>query len=209
MKYDIQAKLYRISILLEILVGVSIAVAIGMSLIGLIADIHPIQLIADPDSLQGYLTTAMTIIIGVEFVKMIFSHSIDSVVEVMLLAVARQMVVEHTSPFENLMAVSSVALLYVVRKFLFIRQLDEVPSHPDSLIRDFLGKNIKHHSSKPQVSPAESAASVSHVSSGADNSHTGLSPEVSDNLRGPFESREPSHAVKAAQKAEEKEAAVH
>ena len=62
MKYDIQAKLYRISILLEILVGVSIAVAIGMSLIGLIADIHPIQLIADPDSLQGYLTTAMTII---------------------------------------------------------------------------------------------------------------------------------------------------
>lgn len=140
MKYGIQEKMYRVSILLEILVGVSIIVAIAASLIGLVWDIQLGGLVRQPDSLQSYLKIAMTIVIGIEFVKMIFSHSIDSVVEVMLLAVARQMVVEHTSPLENLLAVASVALLFVVRKFLFVRQLDEAPSHPDSLLRSFLGK---------------------------------------------------------------------
>lgn len=156
MKYGIQEKMYRVSILLEILVGVSIIIAIAASLIGLVWDIQLGGLVRQPDSLQNYLKTAMTIVIGIEFVKMIFSHSIDAVVEVMLLAVARQMVIEHTSPLENLLAVASVALLFVVRKFLFVRQLDEAPSHPDSLLRSFLGKKeAEAHSADPSDAAAD------------------------------------------------------
>ena len=75
---------------------------------------------SSPDSLQAYLTTAMTIIIGVEFVKMIFSYNINTVIEVLLLAVARQMVVTHTSPLENLITILSVTLLFAIRKFLYV-----------------------------------------------------------------------------------------
>ena len=56
---------------------------------------------------------------------MITSYTIDSVVDVMLLAIARQMIVEHTSPQENLLAVLSVGVLFVIRKFLYISRLDK------------------------------------------------------------------------------------
>lgn len=130
MKYTIQTKLYRIAIRLEILVGLCILVAIAAATFGLLVDIRLPEIVSSPETLQSYLTTAMTIIIGIEFVKMIFSYNIDTVVEVMMLAVARQMVLTHTSPTDNLITVISVALLFVIRKFLFIRQLDHVHAEP-------------------------------------------------------------------------------
>ena len=42
----------------------------------------------------------------------------------MLLAIARQMIVEHTSPIENLIAVLSIGILFVIRKYLYISRLD-------------------------------------------------------------------------------------
>ena len=57
---------------------------------------------------------------------MLCTHTIDSVIDIMLLAIARQMITEHTSPLENLFAVISIAILYLVRKFLYIKQLDKI-----------------------------------------------------------------------------------
>ena len=103
LKDTIQNKLYRIAIRLEILVGLCILVTIAAATFGLFLDIRLSAIISAPEMLQSYLTTAMTIIIGIEFVKMIFSYNIDTVVEVMMLAVARQMVLTHTSPTDNLL----------------------------------------------------------------------------------------------------------
>ncbi len=138
LKDTIQNKLYRIAIRLEILVGLCILVTIAAATFGLFLDIRLSAIISAPEMLQSYLTTAMTIIIGIEFVKMIFSYNIDTVVEVMMLAVARQMVLTHTSPTDNLLTVISVAFLFMIRKFLFIRQLDHVHAEqPDSLFPFF------------------------------------------------------------------------
>ena len=145
MKYTIQTKLYRIAIRLEILVGLCILVAIAAATIGLFLDIHLSDIISTPETLQTYLTTAMAIIIGIEFVKMIFSYTIDTVVEVMLLAVARQMVLTHTSPIDNLITIISIALLFVIRKFLFVRQLDHVHAEQsESLLPPFRRKGYKN-----------------------------------------------------------------
>ena len=142
LKDTIQNKLYRIAIRLEILVGLCILIAIAAATFGLLLDIHLSAIISSPEMLQSYLTTAMTIIIGVEFVKMIFSYKIDTVVEVMMLAVARQMVLTHTSPTDNLLTVISVAFLFMIRKFLFIRQLDHVHAEqPDCLFPFFKRRN--------------------------------------------------------------------
>lgn len=144
MKYTIQTKLYRIAIRLEILVGLCILVAIAAATFGLFLDIRLPAIVSNPETLQSYLTTAMTIIIGIEFVKMIFSYNIDTVVEVMMLAVARQMVLTHTSPIDNLITIISVALLFVIRKFLFIRQLDHVHAEqPETLLPLFKRKDSK------------------------------------------------------------------
>ena len=70
------------------------------------------------------MSDACLIIIGIELIKMITSYTIDSVVDVMLLAVARQMVVEHTSPLENMLTVLAVGALFMIRKYLYISHLD-------------------------------------------------------------------------------------
>ena len=56
---------------------------------------------------------------------MITSHSIDAVVDVMLVAVAREMIVEHTAPLENLLTIVSVGILFAIRKYLYVSRHDQ------------------------------------------------------------------------------------
>ena len=97
------------------------------------------------------MSDACLILIGAEMLKMITSYTIDSVVDVMLLAIARQMIVEHTSPQENLLAVLSVGVLFVIRKFLYISRLDK---------RRELEKKKKEDKQKDEAQPAAVQESV-------------------------------------------------
>ena len=65
------------------------------------------------------LDSAMTLAIGVEFIKMLCKHTPATVIEVLLFAIARQLVVMHTTPLENLITVVSIAILFAVRKYFF------------------------------------------------------------------------------------------
>ena len=43
-------------------------------------------------------------------------------VEILMFAVSRQVIIDHLKVWENLVAVLSIALLFVIRKFLFIHR---------------------------------------------------------------------------------------
>ena len=60
------------------------------------------------------------LVIGVELLKMFCRHDIDSIVEVLLFSVARQMVIEHLAIKEALIGCIAVAILFAVRRFLFV-----------------------------------------------------------------------------------------
>jgi len=75
--------------------------------------------------LHDFLGTAFNVVIGIEFLKILCRHSVGSVVEVLLFALARGLVVDHGTPVSNLITVGTIALLFVVRKFLFIPGLDD------------------------------------------------------------------------------------
>ena len=130
MKIHVRELMRRLSNLVEMLVGLLMLAALAAALIGLVQSISPVKLIRDPAAFSEYLSVAAMLVIGVEFVKMLCSHTLDSVIEIMLLAVARQMIVEHTSPAENLIAVASLGVLYLVRKYLYIPKLDRVKHTP-------------------------------------------------------------------------------
>ena len=49
---------------------------------------------------------------------MLCQHSAQTVVEVLMFATARQMVVEHLGPSETLLGVISIAVLFAIRKYL-------------------------------------------------------------------------------------------
>ena len=124
MKERVRELMSVVSIVFELLVAVLLLVALFAALLGLVQSLSPAQLVKDPELFSEFLSLASTLVIGVEFVNMLCNHSMGVVIEIMLLAIARQMIVSHTSPLENLLAVLSVGLLYLFRKYLYIPSLD-------------------------------------------------------------------------------------
>ena len=126
LKIKIPNTIYRIAQLLEILVSFLVIVAILFSFATIF---HQLGILSsDPsnaDGLQAFLSTAFTVVIGIEFLKMLSRHNLSSVVEVLLFAISRQMIIEHTTPMENLLMVAAIAALFLIRKFLFIPGLDD------------------------------------------------------------------------------------
>ena len=63
----------------------------------------------DNATLEYFLENVMTFAIGVEFVKMLCTHTPGTVIEVLLFAISRQMIVGHVSGFEVLAGVAAIA----------------------------------------------------------------------------------------------------
>ncbi len=124
MNSDVREKISGAATIIEITLGVIILIACVVASLGIVFTTDVQALFLQPDYLQKRLSDACLIIIGIELIKMINSYTIDSVIDVMLLTIARQMVVEHTAPIENLITVVAVGILFVIRKYLYISHLD-------------------------------------------------------------------------------------
>ena len=153
MNSDFRDKLSNAATAVEITLGMVILIACIVSGIGMVAMTDMNKLFADPAYLQARMSSACLIIIGIELIKMITSYTIDSVVDVMLLAIARQMIVEHTSPIENLIAVLSIGILFVIRKYLYISRLDRRRSKKEieeDIRAEVLGVENRNEPKKPE-----------------------------------------------------------
>ena len=69
---------------------------------------------------REFLERALDIVIGIEFIKMLAKHSPGSVLEVLLYAIARHMIVGHEDAVQNLVSVGAIALIFIIRKFFFV-----------------------------------------------------------------------------------------
>ena len=121
--------IYQFSQFLEVLVAFILIAAIFVSLASVVLGLRDLTAdLTDVDAFQEFFALAFNAVIGIEFLKMLCRHNMSSAVEVLLFAIARQMVIEHTTPVENLLMVTSIAILFATRKFLFIPGLDD--KHP-------------------------------------------------------------------------------
>jgi len=73
------------------------------------------------------LAGAIQLIIGIEFVRMLSNHSATGAIEVVLFVIAKSIIVGDYTSLEMLLGVASIALLFVIRKFLLTKssRLDE------------------------------------------------------------------------------------
>lgn len=119
-------KIINLTKILEMIISMFIVIAIIMSMISLVNGLKDLYIhTLDKDAFQNFLSVAFNIIIGIEFLKMLFKYNVNTVIEVLLFAIARQLIVEHTTVYENFVGVASIALLFVIRKYLFIPELDK------------------------------------------------------------------------------------
>ena len=68
---------------------------------------------------EDVMKEAFNVVIVVEFVRMLIKHSMNTIVEVLIFAIARGLVVGHEKPVYALISIISIAILLASRKFLF------------------------------------------------------------------------------------------
>ena len=117
-----QLFLMKVSSYLEIACALILIVAICIAFIPVPQNLYSLYLDNGFD-LSDFMKKSFDLVIGVELLKMFCRHDIDSIVEVLLFSVARQMVIEHLAIKEALIGCIAVAILFAVRRFLLCRSL--------------------------------------------------------------------------------------
>ena len=69
--------------------------------------------------IEDILLTAFNAVLVIEFIRMLIKHSMNTIVEVLIFAIARGLVVGHEAPVETLVRIACIAILLACRKYLF------------------------------------------------------------------------------------------
>ena len=69
-------------------------------------------------SLDEYLHTILTIVVGLEFVRMLLDMTPANTLEVLIVAISRHVILSHDDPLSNVACVLCIAGLFAIRRFL-------------------------------------------------------------------------------------------
>ena len=69
-------------------------------------------------SADNYLKNMLTILVGLEFVRMLINLTSANTIEVLIVAIARTVIVDHHDSISTLACVACIAGLFAIRKFL-------------------------------------------------------------------------------------------
>lgn len=130
MRRKLQDKMFELSYLFELFISVIVGIGIIVFSVKLIVEFADLNYLKSSSaSLVSVLDKAIILAIGAEFIKMLCKHTPETVIEVLAFALARQLIVGHASPVENLITVIAIAILFAVRRFLLKRHdLVETPN---------------------------------------------------------------------------------
>ena len=73
------------------------------------------------EDVPHFLHNILTIVIGLEFVRMLIDTTPANILEVLTLAITRHVVLQHEDPWSNLACIACIAGLFAVRRFLIRR----------------------------------------------------------------------------------------
>lgn len=165
MRKFLQTLLYELSFYVEILVSIILVLVLLLLTGRLVLEVSSIYTSSASieDYLQSFINQAMSIAIGVELIKMLSKHTSGTIIEVLLFAVARQIVVSHSSTLDMLLGVIAIAALFATRKYfsdfddsnnIIVRGSQKVKianiiarvnlkGRDGELLRDFVARHLK------------------------------------------------------------------
>ena len=73
-------------------------------------------------SSDAYLKNILTIVVGLEFVRMLINLTPANTLEVLIVAIARQVIINHDSALSNIVCVLCIGGLFAIRKFLISKR---------------------------------------------------------------------------------------
>lgn len=109
----------HLSIILELAVAVLVFVACIISIIHLFPELY--QLMENKGTsiaLIDFLEEVFVAVIGIEFLKMLCKPTSENVLETIIFLVARHMIINPTTPIDDLLSVVAIVLLVLVKRYL-------------------------------------------------------------------------------------------
>ena len=73
------------------------------------------------DDISNYLHNILTIVVGLEFVRMLIDTTPANILEVLTVAITRHVILSHDNPWSNMACIACIAGLFAIRRFLIPR----------------------------------------------------------------------------------------
>lgn len=149
MKLYVSNFLKRFAVILEFAISIMLGIGVLLLCFRMAASLINIPNLNVWPNYEDLLDTSFSLIIGVELIRMMYHHTPDTVFEVLLFAIARHIIIDHTSIWSSLIGVCAIAVLFATRKFLFCEfdVSDEIlfrASTKVNAVNKLAGVNIPH-----------------------------------------------------------------
>ena len=72
--------------------------------------------------ISHYLHNVLTIVVGLEFVRMLLDTTPASILEVLTVAITRHVILSHDDPWSNVACIACIAGLFAIRRYLIPKQ---------------------------------------------------------------------------------------
>lgn len=120
-KWKFRLYISYVASFLEIFLALMLALALIVCSIQVIPTIFQLRVSMETVSVfRVFLEALFELVIGVEALKLLCKHTPGSALEILLFTIAREMIVNHTTPEQNLLVVLSIAVIFAIRRFMYV-----------------------------------------------------------------------------------------
>lgn len=109
----------KLATILEFVITMMLSIGIILLCLRMVTSLIHIPNLDVWPNYDDLLETCFNLIIGVELIRMMYYHSPSTVFEVLLFAIARQIIIDHSSIWTSLIGVCAIAVLFAIRKYLY------------------------------------------------------------------------------------------
>ncbi len=111
--------LKKLTTILELFIALMLSIGIILLCLRLAVSLINIPNLEVWPNYNDLLEVCFNLIIGVELIRMVYYHTPNTVFEVLIFAIARQIIIDHSSIWGSLIGVCAIAVLFGTRKYLF------------------------------------------------------------------------------------------
>lgn len=136
--HRIAAYLEHLMDIFEVGLAIIVAVAFIASVIPLVREVPELASLSNgAEAYHHFLENTLELVIGIEFIKMLVKHTPGSVIEVLLFAISRHAILEGGNAVSNLLTVCAIALIFAIRRFLYIESFDFMSNSKQDWLSDW------------------------------------------------------------------------
>ena len=112
--------------ILEFVMAMIVGLAILMAIVGVFPGLlHFWGERGDTHAFMEFLDEVLSVVIGIEFLKMLCKPNTENIIEALIFVIARHMIVQTTTAGEDLVSVISICMLFLFRRFMLATKPDK------------------------------------------------------------------------------------